>query len=113
MITREETPEPDLKAMHLLSRPAPCSLRVSLADPAPGKVRDTVEVEAAFSVTMVTPFGSEVTEAELAFPGDGVPAGTLKHQREVEKIMLATWCTSSAGAKPLEHKRSSSVLVAT
>jgi hypothetical protein len=64
--------------MHLLSRAAPCSFRVSLADPAPGKVRDTVEVEAASSVTMVRPFGREVTEAELALPCDGEPEGTLK-----------------------------------
>jgi hypothetical protein len=50
---------------------------VSFADPAPGKVIDTVDVEAAFSVTIVNPFGRVDTEAELAFPGVGVPAGTL------------------------------------
>jgi hypothetical protein len=48
----------------------------SLADPAPGNVRDTVDVEAAFSDTTVNPFGRVDTEAELAFAGVGVPAGT-------------------------------------
>lgn len=75
--TRDDTSEPDLNAMHLLSNAAPCSPTVSLADPAPGKVSDTVDVEAAFSVTTVSPFGSAVTEAVLAFVGVGVPAGTL------------------------------------
>jgi hypothetical protein len=35
-------------------------------------------VEAAFSVTTVNPFGRVDTEAELAFAGVGVPAGTLQ-----------------------------------
>lgn len=76
-MTREETSEPLFHAMHLLSKAAPCSPKVSLADPAPGKVKDTVDVEAAFSVTTVRPFGSVDTEALLAFAGVGVPAGTL------------------------------------
>jgi hypothetical protein len=77
-ITREDTPEALFHAMHLLSKAAPCSPMASLADPAPGNVRDTVDVEAAFSVTTVNPFGRVDTEAELAFAGVGNPAGTLQ-----------------------------------
>ena len=104
MRTREETPDPDLKAMHLLSKAAPCSPKVSLADPAPGKVRDTVEVEAASSVTMVRPFGSAVTEAELAFPGLGEPAGTLKCHTK-RKTVSSEVHELGKRAKPLKQHR--------
>ena len=75
---RLERPEPDLKARHLLARAAPCSATDSLEEPALGKVRVTVEVEEASSVTTVRPLGRVDTEGELALAAVGVDDGTLQ-----------------------------------
>ena len=74
---REERPEPDLKARHLLARAAPCSPGSSEAEPAPGKVRLTVEVDAASSDTTVRPLGRVVEDTVLALLGLGDVEGTL------------------------------------
>jgi len=63
--------------MHLLARAAPDSDTDSDDDPALGKVRDTVEVEEAFSETTVRPLGRVVTDAELALALVGATWGTL------------------------------------
>ena len=77
---RLERPEPDLKARHLLARAAPCSATDSLEEPALGKVRVTVEVEEASSVTTVRPLGRVDTEGELALVAVGVDDGTLRSE---------------------------------
>ena len=73
----EERPDPDLKARYLLARAAPDSEADSEEDPAPGKVKETVEVEDAVSETMVRPLESVVTDALLAEEADGEVAGML------------------------------------
>ena len=49
-----------------LTDPITCSLTISLAEPALGKVKVTVEVLLASSVTTVRPLGSVETEIEVA-----------------------------------------------
>lgn len=49
----------------------------SEADPAFGNVKVTVDVVLAPSVTTLRPFGSVVTEADVARAGSGLVVGTL------------------------------------
>ena len=73
----DESPLPDLKARYRLAIAAPASAGPSLDEPAVGKVRATVDVRDAFSVTTVSPEGSVVTEETLPFLGAGVVEGIL------------------------------------
>ena len=73
----EESPAPVLNDMYLLARAAPDSEIVSDADPALGNVRDTVEVEDAFSDTTVSPLGRVVTDAVPALAVSGEVDGSL------------------------------------
>lgn len=82
---RLERPEPDLKARHLLARAAPCSATDSPEEPALGKVRVTVEVEEASSVTTVRPLGRVDTDGELALAAAGDDDGTLQFQCSKEE----------------------------
>lgn len=72
-----ERPDPDLNARFLFTRAAPVSEGPSEADPALGKVMETVEREEASSVTMVRPEGRVVTDAVLEVEGVGVVVGIL------------------------------------
>ena len=56
---------------------APASEGPSLDEPALGKVRETVLVNEAFSVTTVRPEGSVVTEETLPFFEPGEVVGSL------------------------------------
>ena len=76
-MTAEDSPDPDLNAMYLLASDAPDSEMDSEADPALGNVSEMVEVEEAFSDTMVSPFARVVTEAELADAAVGDVEGSL------------------------------------
>ena len=58
----------------------------SLFDPAFGKVKATVVVDAESSVTTVTPLGRVVTETLLALLGCGDVKGILERAREVKYI---------------------------
>jgi hypothetical protein len=69
----------------LLARAAPCSATDSPEEPALGKVRVTVEVEEASSVTTVRPLGRVDTEGELALAAVGVDDGTLQLRLQAKK----------------------------
>ena len=77
-MSAEERPLPDLKARKRLARAAPDSEGSSLEEPAEGKVRETVLVKEAFSVTMVRPEGRVVREETLPFLGPGEVEGILE-----------------------------------
>ena len=68
---------PDLKERYLFAMADPFSEGSSLADPAPGKVRETVEVREEGSVTMVKPLGSVVVEGLRVGAAAGEVAASL------------------------------------
>ncbi len=76
-MTAEERPEPDLNERYLFARAAPDSEEDSEDEPAPGKVREMVEVVDAVSDTTVRPLERVVTEALLADASDGEVDGIL------------------------------------
>lgn len=82
LISNVDKEEPDLKFKHLLIRAPPCSPSASLADPALGKVKLTVEVEEEPSDTIVTPLERVVTEAAVAVADSGLRVGRLTKENE-------------------------------
>lgn len=75
-MTAEDSPDPDLKDMNLLMREAPDSEEDSSEeDPPLGNVSVMVDVEDAFSETMVSPLESVVTDATLALEAVGEVEG--------------------------------------
>lgn len=68
---------PLLKAKYLLAMAAPASEGSSLEEPAEGYVRETVEVRADGSVTMVRPVFRVVMEGVKAGAAPGVVDGSL------------------------------------
>ena len=78
LIKIEERPEPDLKFMHLFTNAAPCSSKLSPAEPALGYVIMTVELTHESSVATVNPLGKVLTDTDVALAGWGVGVGKLR-----------------------------------
>lgn len=93
----EESPDPDLNAMHLLASAAPASYLLSEEDPAEGKVKVTVEVVDASSVTMVKPLGRVVMlgvdAVALVGEVDGMSGNSCDMEKIAEKFLfvVALW----------------------